>query len=115
MRNTEKKYFKIKDVSEMLNIPMSTLRYWEQQFTIINPRRSRGNSRMYTSSDIEKIKMIWYLVKERGMKLAAAEREISQNRKNVSQKHEVIERLTSVKRELTNLEDVLEKLSRDFK
>ena len=115
MRNTEKKYFKIKDVSEMLNIPMSTLRYWEQQFTIINPRRSRGNSRMYTSNDIEKIKIIWYLVKERGMKLAAAEREISQNRKNVSHKHEVIERLASVKQELANLEDVFEKLSRDFK
>lgn len=71
MRSTEKKYYKIKEVSEMLDIPISTLHFWERQFTVLSPRRSRGNDRLYTTDDIEKIKMVHYLVKVRGMKLAA--------------------------------------------
>ena len=70
MRSTEKKYYKIKEVSEMLDIPISTLHFWERQFTVLSPRRSRGNDRLYTTDDIEKIKMVHYLVKVRGMKLA---------------------------------------------
>ena len=42
MRSTEKKYYKIKEVSEMLDIPISTLHFWERQFTVLSPRRSRG-------------------------------------------------------------------------
>ena len=66
MRSTEKKYYKIKEVSEMLDIPISTLHFWERQFTVLSPRRSRGNDRLYTTDDIEKIKMVHYLVKVRG-------------------------------------------------
>ena len=84
MRSTEKKYYKIKEVSEMLDIPISTLHFWERQFTVLSPRRSRGNDRLYTTDDIEKIKMVHYLVKVRGMKLAAAQEQILHNRKNVS-------------------------------
>ncbi|MDE6652873.1 MAG: MerR family transcriptional regulator, partial [Muribaculaceae bacterium] len=46
---------------------MSTLRYWESQFTIIKPKRTPRGTRLYRSSDIEKIRMVNYLVKERGM------------------------------------------------
>ena len=73
MRSTEKKYYKIKEVSEMLDIPISTLHFWERQFTVLSPRRSRGNDRLYTTDDIEKIKMVHYLVKVRGMKLGAGD------------------------------------------
>ena len=93
MRSTEKKYYKIKEVSEMLDIPISTLHFWERQFTVLSPRRSRGNDRLYTTDDIEKIKMVHYLVKVRGMKLAAAQEQILHNRKNVSKRQEVAERL----------------------
>ena len=112
MRSTEKKYYKIKEVSEMLGIPIATLRFWEQRFTILSPRRSRGNDRMYTVADIEKIKMIWYLVKERGMKLAAAEAQIRHNRKNVSKRSEVAERLVEIRTDLQSLSDALDEIWR---
>ena len=83
MRSTEKKYYKIKEVSEMLDIPISTLHFWERQFTVLSPRRSRGNDRLYTTDDIEKIKMVHYLVKVRGMKLAAAQTDSAQPQKCV--------------------------------
>ena len=40
MRSTEKKYYKIKEVSEMLDIPISTLHFWERQFTVLSSRLS---------------------------------------------------------------------------
>lgn len=110
MRSTEKKYYKIGEVAEMLNIPCSTLRFWEKEFTIIQPKRTSKNTRYYTLDDIEKIRMVWYLVKEKGLKLQAAEQQIRQNRKNVSKKHEVVERLRSVRAELLRLEDALGKI-----
>ena len=73
MRRTEKKYYKIGEVAEILHIPCSTLRFWEKKFTIIRPRRTEGYTRYYSLEDIEKIRMVWYLVKEKGLKLEAAE------------------------------------------
>lgn len=108
MRSSEKKYYKIKEVSEMLDIPISTLHFWERQFTVLSPRRSRGNDRLYTTDDIEKIKMVHYLVKVRGMKLAAAQEQILHNRKNVSKRQEVAERLEEIKTELQSLADALD-------
>ena len=67
MTDISKKYYKINEVAEILNIPESTLRYWEKRFTIIKPKRTESGRRMYTPDDIEKIRMVYYLVKERGL------------------------------------------------
>lgn len=64
MTDISKKYYKINEVAEILNIPESTLRYWEKRFTIIKPKRTESGRRMYTPDDIEKIRMVYYLVKE---------------------------------------------------
>lgn len=105
MRRTEKKYYKIGEVAEILHIPCSTLRFWEKKFTIIRPRRTEGYTRYYSLEDIEKIRMVWYLVKEKGLKLEAAEQQIRQNRRNVSKRHEVVERLKAMREELLKLEE----------
>ena len=52
MRELDKKFYKIGDVSEILGIPESTLRYWESQFTIIRPKRNKQNIRSKRSREI---------------------------------------------------------------
>ena len=59
MTDISKKYYKINEVAEILNIPESTLRYWEKRFTIIKPKRTESGRRMYTPDDIEKF--AWYI------------------------------------------------------
>ena len=103
MTDIAKKYYKINEVAEILNIPESTLRYWEKRFTIIKPKRTDGGRRMYTPDDIEKIRMVHYLVKERGMKLDAAEEQIRINRSGVSRRFVAIERLRDIRRQLSAL------------
>lgn len=107
MDDIEKKYYKISEVAEILNIPASTLRFWEKEFTIIKPKRNAKNTRFYTPADVETIRMVYFLVKEKGLKLDAAQQEIRVNRKNVSQKSEIIDRLKSVKSRLQAMLDAL--------
>lgn len=108
MQDLDKKFYKIGDVAEILGIPMSTLRYWETQFTIIKPRRNAKNIRFYTPADIETIRKIHYLVKEKGFKLDAAQAQIRANRDGVDKRFEVVDRLKKVKAELQQLKEALD-------
>lgn len=105
-----KKFYKISDVAAILGIPASTLRFWEKEFTIIKPRRNAKNIRFYTPADIEIIRKIYYLVKEKGLKLDAAQEQIRHNRANVDKRFEVIERLKSIRAELLEIDEALGKL-----
>ena len=105
-----KKFYKISDVAAILGIPATTLRYWEKEFTIIKPRRNAKNIRFYTPADIETIRKVYYLVKEKGLKLDAAQEQIRRNRANVDKRFEVIERLKGIREELLELDEALSKL-----
>jgi len=108
--NLSKRFYKIGDVAEILNIPASTLRYWEKEFTVIKPKRNAKNIRVYTVKDIETIKMIYYLVKEKGLKLDAAQAMIKRNRDGISKRFEVVERLKSIREQLLQLDNALSSL-----
>ena len=98
-----KQYYKIKDVAEMLGVQQSTLRFWEKEFDCLNPRRSASNVRYYTPADIEMIRVISYLLRNRGLKLEAAKEQMRHNRGNVSRRIRAIERLENVRDTLTSL------------
>jgi len=105
MQTLDKKYYKIREVAELLGLPPSTLRFWESRFTIINPRRNDKGIRFYTPADIEKLRMVTYLVKEKGLKLEAAEEQIRHNHSGVSQRAKAIERLHGIRNALQGLLD----------
>jgi len=99
----DKKYYKIRDVADMLDIPAPTLRFWEKEFPRLKPRRNDGGTRFYTRGDIETLRKIKYLVKEKGLKIAAARQALSADDNELSKKLEVIERLKSIREKLTGL------------
>ena len=70
----DNEYFaSINTVSQELGIPAYTLRYWEKQFpTLIKPQKAGRSVRQYTVEDIEDIRLVYNLLKVRGMKIAAA-------------------------------------------
>ena len=110
MEDLTKNYYKIGEVAEILGIPASTLRFWEKEFTIIKPKRNSKNTRFYTPEDVETIKMVYYLVKEKGLKLDAAQQQSRVNRHNVAQRSEVINRLKSVRNQLQDMLDAINKI-----
>lgn len=102
-RDLDKKYYRIREVAALVELPASTLRFWESQFTIIKPKRTAHGARLYTPEDVEVIRMIKYLVKDKGLKIEAAQEQIRTNRSNVSRRHIALQRLENIKEELTDL------------
>ena len=98
-----KQYYKIKDVAEMLGVQQSTLRFWEKEFSCLNPRRSASNVRYYTPADIDMLREISYLVRDRGLKLESAKEQMRLNRGNVSRRLRALDRLENVRNSLENL------------
>lgn len=106
----DKKFYKISEVAEILGIPASTLRFWEGRFTVIHPRRNNHGTRFYTPADIEKISMIHYLVKQRGLRLEAAQEQIRANPKGIERRHAAVARLQTMRAKVAGLLDALNTL-----
>ncbi len=110
MDSTDKKYYKIREVSEIIGVPLSTLRFWEKEFTFIKPKRNEHGTRFYTASDIEKIRMVIYLTKEKGLKINAAQQQIKNNHSGVSTHARAVERLKAIRAELQQMLDAMNRL-----
>lgn len=108
--STDKRYYKIREVTEILNLPASTLRFWESQFTLLKPKRNDKGTRFYTPADIETLKMIKYMIKDKGLKIEAAQEAIRRNHSGVSRHHRAIETLMDVRGKLQSLLDALNRL-----
>ncbi|MBE6311171.1 MAG: MerR family transcriptional regulator [Bacteroidales bacterium] len=102
-----KKFYKIGEVADILGIPASTLRFWEKEFTILRPRRNAKNIRVYTPQDVETIRKLYYLVKEKGLKLDAAQEYLNKNRQVVDKTFEVVENLKKIREQLVGLQSAL--------
>jgi len=72
MVTREQRLFMISVVSEMLGIHPQTLRIYERE-GFIKPKRSGGNTRLYSEEDVEKLEMILRLTRELGVNLAGVE------------------------------------------
>lgn len=107
--STEKKYYRISEVAEFLDIPLPTLRYWESCFPQLKPKRNAAGSRFYTSADIETLSIIRFLVRDRGLKLAAAEEQLRNNRAGVARNAAALERLKHIRATLSDILDSLPK------
>lgn len=107
MDSIDKRFYRIREVAEILGLPLSTLRFWETKFTVVKPQRNERGTRLYTPRDLDTIAMIQYLVKERGLKLEAAEDLIRRNPEGISRKSRAIQRLRAIRNELKQMSDAL--------
>lgn len=73
---TQKLYYKINEVADLLGLPSSTLRWWEREIEPFKPMRSAGGQRRYAPADLEMARKIKYLLYERGMSIEAASRHL---------------------------------------
>lgn len=90
----KKIYRTISEVAEMLEENPSTLRFWEDEFRQISPRRSSGGKRLYQESDIEILRKIRYLLREKKLSIEGAREQLSEESTDI----DIIERLEKIKR-----------------
>ena len=67
-----KRYFTIGEVSELCAVKPHVLRYWEQEFTSLNPVKRRGNRRYYQRHDVLMIRQIRSLLYDQGFTIGGA-------------------------------------------
>ncbi|WP_295810871.1 MerR family transcriptional regulator [uncultured Apibacter sp.] len=103
----EKLYYSIGEVAQAFNVNTSLIRFWEKEFDSISPKKNKKGDRFFTPKDIENLKIIYYLVKEKGYTLEGA-KVVLQTQKNLPKKVEIISRLELVKEELLKLKELLD-------
>lgn len=102
----EKLYYSIGEVARAFDVNTSLIRYWEQEFPIIKPKKNKKGNRYFTPEDISNLKMIYHLVKEKGYTLDGARIALTTNSK-IDQTVAIIDRLEFVKSELNKLKAAL--------
>ncbi len=96
-RVIEKKYFSIGEVAELLDVATSLIRFWESEFDIIKPKKNRKGNRQFTREDIDNVKLIYHLVKEKGYTLQGAKDLLKNGNDVLKEKIEIIDSLKKVK------------------
>lgn len=80
----EKQYFKIGEVSEILDVEPYVLRYWESEFKILKPTRTRARQRLYHKKDLELLLEIKHLLYDEKFTIAGAKKRLQEMKKQNS-------------------------------
>lgn len=103
----EKKYFTIGEVAAQFKVATSLIRFWETEFDIIKPKKNRKGNRQFTKEDIESVRLIYHLVKEKGYTLQGAKDTIKKGVKEQQDNLEMISTLKNLRQFLVELKTKL--------
>ena len=106
-KSIEKLYYSIGEVAQMFEVNVSLLRYWEKEFDILKPKNNKKGNRLFTKNDLDNIRIIYHLVKERGFTLDGAKKKLSENKSDTIENMEIVNRLKKIKEFLLNLSSEL--------
>jgi DNA-binding transcriptional MerR regulator len=104
---SEKLYYSITEVAKSLNINASMLRFWEKEFTQINPRKNGKGDRLYTKQDIKLINTILYLTKEKKFTLEGCRAYLKKDAQAAGKELALVEELKLLKQFLLTLKKSL--------
>ena len=103
----KKLYYTIGEVSEMFDVNTSLIRFWEKEFDILQPKKNKKGNRLFTSTDIDNLKIIYHLVKERGYTLQGAREKMKDNKEDLLENVAIVERLREIRAFLTEVKKSL--------
>ncbi len=101
----EKLYYSIGEAAEMLDVPVSTVRFWENEFAILKPMKNKKGNRMFTPDDMRNLKIIHHLLREEGMTIPGVRKRLTDRHGETDYKYEINESLQKIKSLLLDLRD----------
>jgi DNA-binding transcriptional MerR regulator len=107
-KEIEKLYYSIGEVAEIFNVAPSLIRFWESEFDIIKPKKNRKGNRQFTKEDIDNVRTIYHLVKEKGFTLQGAKEMLRNDNEGVRDNMTLIDSLRDVRKFLVELRDKLQ-------
>jgi len=96
-------HFTIGEVAKAFEVNTSLIRYWENEFSILNVKKDKRGQRRFEIKDIENLKLIYSLVKEQGFTLEGAKDYLKKKLHKIDNKQEIVNKLESIKEELLKI------------
>ena len=103
----EKRYYKIGEVAKAFDVNTSLIRFWENEFDVLKPKKNKKGNRLFTPGDLKSLQLIYFLVKEKGFTLDGAKNKLKENSDKIVSNHKIILRLEEIKNELTQIKNQL--------
>jgi len=119
MSQNNEKYYSIGQVAKLLNlidnktgkINTHTLRFWEKNFKQIKPKLFSGRRRLYNDTDIQILKKIKFLLKEKGLTLKGAKKQLNDEKSDLDEfNKDHINTKTNLKIKIKNISSLIKKL-----
>ena len=102
-KNIEKLFYSIGEVAQMYGVNVSLIRFWENEFDILKPKKNKKGNRMFTKTDLGNLEVIFHLVKERGFTLDGAKKKLKENKKDTIDNISIIKNLKEIRTFLVDL------------
>jgi|TARA_B100000902_G_scaffold137256_1_gene135509 DNA-binding transcriptional MerR regulator len=106
-KEIEKLFYPIGEVAKIFGLSVSSIRYWEKEFEILKPKKNKKGNRIFTKKDVENLKIIYHLTKERGFTLEGAKKKLRENKKDTIENIEIINHLKSIRKFLVEFREEL--------
>lgn len=100
-------YYTMGEVSAMFDVNQSLLRYYEKEFDILQPKKNKKGNRYFTPDDVENLKIIFHLIRDKGYTLAGAKEHLKNNMAGTKDNQSVINALENLKRFLLEVKEQL--------
>jgi DNA-binding transcriptional MerR regulator len=104
-KKIEKLYYSIGEVAEMLNVPVSTVRFWDNEFDVLKPMKNKKGNRLFTQADLKNLRIIHHLLKDEGMTIGGVRKRMSSKWEETDYKYEINESLQKIKTMLLDIRD----------
>ncbi|WP_118196707.1 MerR family transcriptional regulator [Albibacterium indicum] len=93
----KKMYYTMGEVTAMFNVAPSQIRFYEKEFSILQPKKNKKGNRLFREEDISNLKIIFSLIKEKGYTLQGARDYLKSNKKEANNTQSVIDSLERIK------------------
>ena len=104
----KKLYYSISEVAGWFKVNTSLLRYWENEFDILQPRKTRKGDRLFRMEDIKNLQLIYFLLRQRKFSIEGAKSYLKNNKGKIDTETQLVQTLTGFKSFLLELKSSLE-------
>jgi len=106
-REIEKLYYTMGEVTQLFDVNASQIRYYEREFDILKPKKNKKGNRLFSPEDVENLKIIFSLLKDKGFTLQGAKDYLRSNKGEIRENQKIIESLERLKQFLLEVKEKL--------
>jgi DNA-binding transcriptional MerR regulator len=93
----QKQYYSISEVAKWFHVNQSLIRFWENEFAILKPRKTRKGDRLFRPEDVKNIQLIYHLLRQRKFSIEGARQYLKDNKKKADAQMQIIQSLTKLR------------------